>query len=90
VEKYLKALLVMLQVEFSRTHDIEMLILLLPTELKPSLAVEQQRRLTEYATVMRYSGPYEPAALSEAAEAVDLARQVCREIRNCLADTSLF
>lgn len=61
VEKYLKALLVMLQVEFSRTHDIETLILLLPAELKPSLAVEQQRRLTEYATVMRYPGPYEPA-----------------------------
>lgn len=86
VEKYLKALLVMLQVEFSRTHDIETLIRLLPTELKPSLAVEQQRRLTEYATVMRYPGPYEPVTLSEAAEAVGLVQQVRREIRHGLED----
>ena len=90
VEKYLKALLVMLQVEFSRTHDIETLVLLLPTELKPSLAVEQQRRLTEYATVMRYPGPYEPVTLAEAVEAVDLARQVRREMRKHLEDTLLF
>ena len=90
VEKYLKALLVMLQVEFSRTHDIETLIRLLPTELKPSLAVEQQRRLTEYATVMRYPGPYEPVTLSDATEAVDLVQQVRREIRKRLEATSLF
>ena len=88
VEKYLKALLVMLQIEFSRTHDIETLVYLLPGELRPSLAVEQQRRLTEYATVMRYPGPYEPAIFQEATEAVDCAQRVRREIRKCLEDTS--
>ena len=90
VEKYLKALLVMLQIEFSRTHDIETLVGLLPGQLQPSLVVEQQRRLTEYATVMRYPGPYEPVTLSEATEAVDLVQQVRREIRKRLEATSLF
>ena len=88
VEKYLKALLVMLQIAFSRTHDIETLVHLLPGELQPSLAVEQQRRLTEYATVMRYPGPYEPAMLQEAGEAVDCAQRVRGEIRKRLEDPS--
>ncbi len=90
VEKYLKALLVMLQVEFSRTHDVETLVLLLSAELKLSLTVEQQRRLTEYATVMRYPGSYEPVMLSEATEAVDLARRVRLQIRQRLEKTTSF
>jgi len=90
VEKYVKSLLVMFQVAFSRTHDIETLTLLLPPELRPSLTVEQQRRFTEYATVMRYPGSYEPVTLSEAAGAVDLAQQVRSQIREYLEDASLF
>jgi HEPN domain-containing protein len=52
--------------------------------------VEEQRRLTEYATVMRYPGPYDPVTLSEAKEAVKLARRVRREVRKMLEDKPLF
>jgi hypothetical protein len=39
---------------------------------------------------MRYPGPCEPPALSEAKEAVKLARQVRREVRKLLEDKPLF
>lgn len=90
VEKYVKAFLVALEIAFPRTHDIETLVGLMPRHARVSLTVEQQRRLTEYATVMRYPGPYEPVTLTEAREAVKLARRVRREIRKCLEGKPLF
>jgi len=90
VEKYLKAFLVAIKIAFPRTHDIETLVALMPTHARASLTVEQQRRLTDYATVMRYPGPYKPVTLSEAKEAVRLARRVRREILKSLEDKPLF
>ena len=90
VEKDLKAALVVLETPLPRIHDIEALIDLMPKHVRVSLTVEQQRRLTEYATVMRYPGPYEPVTLSEAKEAVKLARRVRREVRTLLEDRPLF
>jgi len=90
VEKYLKAFLVILEIEFPRTHDIEILISLIPRSIRLSLTVEEQRRLTEYATIMRYPGPYEPILLSEAKQAVKLARLVRQKIRKLLQGDVLF
>jgi HEPN domain-containing protein len=90
VEKYLKAFLVVLEIEFPRTHDIEILVSLIPKGIRFPLTIEEQRRLTEYATVMRYPGPYEPILLSEAKQAVKLARQVRQKIRKLLQKHSLF
>ena len=90
VEKYLKAFLVALEVVFPKTHDIETLVGFMPKHATVSLTVEQQRRLTDYATVMRYPGPYKPVTLSEAKEAVRLARRVRREILKSLEDKPLF
>jgi len=90
VEKYLKAFLVAVKVAFPKTHDIETLVGLMPKHARVSLAVEQQRRLTDYATVMRYPGPYQPVTLSEAKEAVRLARRVRREILKSLEARPLF
>jgi len=90
VEKYLKAFLVVLEVAFPKTHDIETLVGLMPKHAGVSLTIEQQRRLTDYATVMRYPGPYKPVTLSEAKEAVRLARRVRREILKSLEDQPLF
>jgi HEPN domain-containing protein len=90
VEKYLKAALVVLGMPFPRSHDVEVLLELIPAHARPSLTVEEQRRLTEYATVMRYPGPYDPVTLSEAKEAVKLARRVRREVRKLLEDKPLF
>jgi HEPN domain-containing protein len=90
VEKYLKAFLVMLEIEFPRTHDVEILVSLIPKGVRLPLTVEEQRRLTEYATVMRYPGPYEPILLSEAKQAVKLARQIKQKIRKLLQKNALF
>ncbi len=90
MEKYLKALLVVLEIAFPKAHDIGVLIGLMPKHVTLSLTVEQQRRFTEYATVMRYPGPYEAVTLSEAKEAVKLARRIRQEVRKLLEDKPLL
>jgi HEPN domain-containing protein len=90
VEKYLKAFLVVLGRQFPRTHDIESLILLMPKDIRIGLTVEEQRRLTEYATVLRYPGPYEAISLSEAKQAVKLAQHIRRRIHKLLEKKPLF
>jgi len=90
VEKYVKAFLVAIGAEFPRTHDVEMLVTLMPQSARPALSLTEQRTLTDYATALRYPSPHEPVTLSEAKEAVKLARRVRREIRRLLEGGSLF
>ena len=90
VEKYLKAFLVALEKPFPRTHDVESLISLMPKDIRLGLTIEEQRRLTEYATVLRYPGPYEAIPLTEAKQAVKLAQRVQRKIRKLLETRPLF
>lgn len=90
VEKYLKAFLVILEIQFPRSHDIEILLSLLPKSIRIPLTIEEQRRLTEYATVMRYPGPYEPISISEAKQSVKLARKLKQKIRDITQKQSLF
>jgi HEPN domain-containing protein len=84
VEKYLKAFLVCTGVDFPKTHDIERLVGLLPKSIWLRLSVEEQRRLTAYATVTRYPGDYEPISFAEAQHSVKLARRVRKELRDNL------
>jgi HEPN domain-containing protein len=86
----LKGGLIILGIAFPRTHDIEVLIGLMPRHVHFPLTVAQQRRLTEYATVMRYPGSYDIPKLSEAKEAVRLARRIRRQVRKLLEDKPLF
>ena len=74
VEKYLKALLVFKGIPFPKTHNIEDIIALLPPGSRPKLTEKEQDKLTEYATVTRYPGDYEPIPLDEAKKAVRIAR----------------
>lgn len=90
VEKYLKALLITQELSFPKTHDLGELLVLLPSRLRPSLNNEEQDKLTEYATVMRYPGNYEPISVTEARQAVKIARQIRREVRKLLEDKPLF
>ena len=89
VEKYLKAFLVLKEIDFPKTHDIEKILALLPEDDRVTLSVEEQRTLTNYATVTRYPGDYEPVTLSEAKKAVRLARRVRRHLRTLLPKTVL-
>ncbi len=84
IEKYLKALLICSGTDFPKTHDLGELTALLPEAVDLVLTVEDQRRLTAYATVMRYPGDYEPVSLTEARKAVSLARRVRRAILKAL------
>jgi len=90
VEKYLKALLITQGLAFPKTHDLGELLALLPARLRPSLDSEEQDRLTDYATVTRYPGDYEPISVTEARQAVKIARRIQREVRKLLADKLLF
>lgn len=83
-EKYLKAFLAFESIDFPKSHDLGVLIALLPARAVIKLSVEEQRRLTSYATVTRYPGEYEPVTLSEARRAVTLARRVRKQVRALL------
>ena len=89
VEKYLKALLVLRGIPFPRTHDIRTLLRLVPAGLRPNLELRAQGRLTEFATVTRYPGGYEPISLAEARSAVSIARSLRREVRKRLPPEAL-
>ncbi len=84
VEKYLKALLVFHSANFPKTHNIRTLVALTPGRFRLAIPLETQDRLTEYATVTRYPGDYEPISPSEARAAVKVARRVRSEIRKLL------
>ena len=56
VEKYLKGLLVLREIDFPRTHDIGKLISLVPAAARGGLTRREQAKLTEYATAARYPG----------------------------------
>jgi HEPN domain-containing protein len=89
VEKYLKALLTLTGTDVPKTHSIDELLGRLPRGGRPKLSDDQQDRLTEYATVMRYPGDYDPIPLAEARRAVRLARGVRKDVRSRLPTAAL-
>lgn len=90
VEKYLKAFLVSKDIDFPKTHDIGRLVTLLPENIWLRLSIEEQRRLTSYATVMRYPGDYEAILLEEVQQSVRVARRVLKELRTLLPKETLL
>lgn len=91
VEKYIKAVLVLHATPFPKTHDLSMLVALLPTKLRPQLDRKDQKLLTDYATIRRYPDPGgEPEiSFTEARKAVARARRVRRELRKHLPKPAL-
>jgi HEPN domain-containing protein len=89
VEKHLKALLVLRAVPFPKTHDIGALLALLPARIRPKLDKSTRDRLTAYATVMRYPGAGPDISLMEARKAVNVARQIRKDVRNRLPNVAL-
>lgn len=83
VEKYLKSILVLNEILFPNTHDIEEIILLLPPHFLPEMTKEEQGFLTDCAVGPRYPG-WGDVSLKEARRAVAIARRVRKEIRSKL------
>ena len=88
-EKYLKALLTFRGIDFPKIHDVEELLALARLSDRVGLSVEEQRLLTDYATVTRYPGGYEPVTVTEARRAVTLARRVRAAVRKKLPREAL-
>ena len=89
VEKYIKAFLVFRAIVFPKTHNIHVLRALLPPKLRPKLEHKVQDRLTRYATVLRYPGAGSDVPLTEARQAVAIARRVRKEVRKHLPRAAL-
>lgn len=75
VEKSIKAILIFKGVPFPKTHSIERLIGLLPSDIELTTDLEQSPRLSIYATALRYPG-MTPVTEEKYREAVRLAEAV--------------
>ena len=89
VEKYLKAILVYRGIPFPKSHDIGVLMVLVPRGSRPALAVDVQDRLTKYASAPRYPESGLDISLTAARKAIATARRVRREVRRKLPKAAL-
>ena len=88
-EKYLKALLVWLQVDFPKTHDLVLLARLMPEDVVLSMNVAQWAFLNRCSVEPRYPGEWGSFSKEDAEEALTICRAVREEIRLRLpAETS--
>jgi HEPN domain-containing protein len=76
VEKAIKSILVYLQVEFPKSHDLEALANLMPSEWTVTSRVPDLAALTEWAVEARYPGDWPEATTEDAEYAVTLASEV--------------
>lgn len=80
-EKYLKALLVFLSIQFPKTHDLRILLDLVPSQVSLNLSRTRVIPLNRYVIEGRYPGDWEPITLEEAQEALMMAREVRAAVR---------
>lgn len=76
VEKSLKAALIFLQVEFPRTHDLDILRNLLPGEWEANRVSADLAEMTEWAVESRYPGDWPAATEKDAQAAYNLAEKI--------------
>ena len=75
-EKYLKAFLLYRGVAFPRTHDLRLLLELVPAETSLGLQHKQVVPLNRYVIEGRYPGDWEPITVDEAKRALEMAQAV--------------
>ena len=75
-EKTLKAVLIFLEIDFPRTHNIRTLLDLLPEGVDVPQEVEESAILTDYAVESRYPRNSEPVDDEEYRQVLDLAETV--------------
>jgi HEPN domain-containing protein len=84
-EKALKAILVYLQVDFPRTHDLDRLVRLIPAGWQVPREHPDLAALTEWAVEARYPGDWPEATEADALSAAQHARAVWTSVRADLA-----
>jgi HEPN domain-containing protein len=85
VEKVIKAALVFLQIEFSKTHDLDALRNRLPQDWAVRQTCSDLAELTEWSVESRYPGDWPEATLEDARAAVEQARRVLETVTADLA-----
>lgn len=88
VEKSLKALLVSFGIPFPSTHNIRILIDLLPPDLPQPSELKRSAGLTDYAVISRYPGNFEPVEEEEYVEALQLADSVVKWADNIISGSN--
>ena len=84
-EKALKAALVFLQVDFPRTHDLDVLLSLIPDDWAVKAAAPDLAELSEWAVEARYPGSWPEATTDDATRAVADAKCVFHAIQDDFA-----
>lgn len=90
VEKYLKALLTLLDIDFPKSHDLGELLKLLPQDKNIPLTIHEAEKLTDYAVSARYPDDAEFIPVLEATEASEIAKRVGAAVRACLPREALI
>jgi HEPN domain-containing protein len=85
VEKSIKALLLHLAVDFPFTHNIQLLVNLLPYDVASLPVFEEAAILTPYAVLTRYPGELEVVTAEKYSEAVRIASAVVEWTDACIA-----
>ena len=80
-EKYLKALLVLNEVHFPKTHDLRTLLELAQRHCRLELKLSDVVPLNRYTIEGRYPGDWEPISKEEALNAIKLASSVRDSVR---------
>jgi len=89
VEKALKAALIYLQIEFPRTHDLDILRNLLPGEWEAKMVSLDLAEMTEWAVESRYPGDWPDATESDARIANALAKKISEAMEIDLGNRGL-
>jgi len=84
-EKALKAALVFLQVDFPRTHDLDVLLSLIPDDWAIKAIAPDLAELSEWAVEARYPGSWPEATTQDAESAFADAKIVCQAINKDFA-----
>lgn len=80
IEKALKAILVFLQIDFPRSHDLDGLRNLIPSGWQVKTDYPDLAELTEWAVESRYPGDWPDASREDAFSALKQAQQVWKTI----------
>jgi len=90
VEKCLKAILIAENIPFPRTHNLKILLDLLPKGVSLPVAPSTVAELTDFAVSARYPGHYEPVTDEEYTNAVEIARTLVSWTEAYLKDCGLL
>ncbi len=88
-EKYMKALLLLHQVHFPKTHDLRLLLDLIHKHTPLKMDPRDVLPLNRYAIEGRYPGDWEEVEPPEAIEAVKLTQAIRDQVRQELSEETL-